>query len=37
MSCKYDRLALYRFGKLYAELDLDEQIEIIDLFNGRNE
>jgi hypothetical protein len=34
---KYDKLAIKCFGKPYAKLNQDEQIEIIDLFNERNE
>jgi hypothetical protein len=35
--CKYDKLSQDCFGKPYCELDLDEQIEIVDLYTLKNE
>jgi len=37
MSCKYDNLAWSLFQKLFYELTLDEQIDIIDIWYERNE
>jgi hypothetical protein len=34
---KYDYLSQKYFGKPYYQLDNEEQIEIEDLYNGRNE
>ena len=37
LACKYDTLSIKCFGEPYYKLSLDEQIEIVDLFEERNE
>ena len=35
--CKYDILSIECFGKKYWELNVDQRIEVIDLWNEKNE
>ena len=34
--CKYDTLSIKYFGRKYWELNADERVELIDLWNERN-